>query len=539
MGITRRLAFESREGSLLNMQRNSMMSVPWISALCVGLLGFYGLCLALVPLAGDEAYYWLWSSLVSLGYVDHPPGVAWLGWLGGLTRSVFVFRLCGSLAVLAAFVWSAQLIVKRGERWGKESWLVLLVLLSAPLTSHFLVEMGPDSLLILAWALCLKSLNDAVLEERELGWWGLSLGLSLAVYSKLTGWLAWGSTLGWLISVPEGRQALKKKRFWLQLLFSVALLVPHFAWNQRHQWINYLFQFKLRKSAVVFTSANLLKPFETLADCGLLTLLMIPAAIWAVRAVFSSQNPQGVSAPVLRLLIWFSLPLQVCFALFRLMGVGRWNWALPSYLGLSVLLVLWVITNQRQKWLKLALLGSLFWSLAAVALRSAPNLVADGSTLGSPSLAATSQQAPSRLLRLRNSDYVAAYPELGRQLSQWKTAHGGFLMSDDYTEASALSYYSGAFVHLVAPFQEGSQFVLFNDFESKLSQDALLVSRRKLEDLPHVLVALQRSFESYRRETPIEIDIGSRKVIYYPVFCHNLKRAMLQADPLGIRASDG
>jgi hypothetical protein len=138
-----------------------------------------------------------------------------LGWDGSgalPVRCLFSGFAVRWLSVLAAFVWSAQLIVKRGERWGKESWLVLLVLLSAPLTSHFLVEMGPDSLLILAWALCLKSLNDAVLEERELGWWGLSLGLSLAVYSKLTGWLAWGSTLGWLISVPEGRQALKKKR---------------------------------------------------------------------------------------------------------------------------------------------------------------------------------------------------------------------------------------------------------------------------------------------------------------------------------------
>lgn len=521
------------------MQQNSMILVPWVRILSVGLLGLYGLSLALVPLAGDEAYYWLWTSLPGWGYVDHPPGVAWLGWLGGIAHSAFLFRLCGSLAVLSAFVWSAQLLEQRGERWGKDSWLVLLVLLSAPLTSHFLVEMGPDSLLILAWALCLKSLKDAVLDGREIGWWGLSLGLSLAVYSKLTGWLAWGSTLGWLVSVPEGRKALKEKRIWLQVLLSIALLIPHFVWNQRHQWINYLFQFKLRKSAVVFTSANLLKPFETLADCGLLTLLMIPTAVWAARAAFSSRGAQNVSAQVLRLLVWFSLPLQVCFAFFRLLGVGRWNWALPSYLGLSVLLVLWVSTNQRQQWLKLALLGSLLWSVAAVVLRSAPNLVTDGSTIGSPSSSSSPQQAPSRLLRLRNSDYVAAYPELGRQLSQWKVAHSGFLMSDDYTEASGLSYYSGSFVHLVAPFQEGSQFVLFNDFESKLSQDALLVSRRKLEDLPHVLLALQRSFESYRRETPIEIDIGSRRVVYYPVFCRNLMRPMLQADPLGIRSTDG
>ncbi len=517
------------------MEQSNVISVRATASLCIGLIGLYCISLAVIPLAGDEAYYWLWASLPRLGYVDHPPGVAWLGWVGGLFHSVFLFRLCGFSVVLLAFCWAARAVNALECRWSSDSWLALLVLLSSPLTSHFLVEMGPDSLLVFAWALCQKSLLDAVLLRRESGWWGLSLSLALAVYAKLTGWLAWAAALGWLVSLPEGRRELRRPRVWLQFCVSGLFLVPHFYWNFQHQWINYLFQFKLRKAAVVMTTANLLKPFETLADCGFLTLLMLPACWWAVRKVISSDDSGTQSRPTLVLLLWFSVPLQLGFAAFRLLGVGRWNWALPSYLGLSIIVVLWLRGRPRSFWTQAAFFGTLIWAIAAVTLRCNPNWVPDGSTLGQQ--VGLQPSVPSNLLRLRNSDFTAAYPLLGSKIASWRSAHSGFVMCDDYTEASALSYYSGGLVRLVAPFQEGSQFLLFNDYEQLLGQDALLVSRRKLEDLPHVLLALQRSFESYRRESPIEIDIGSRIVTYYPVQCHNLQRALLQSDSLGIRSS--
>src|SRR5271165_4561992 len=60
-----------------------------------------------VPLTGDEAYYWEWSRHLALGYVDHPPGVAYtillFSWLG---QSPFAVRLgfiaCGVLATVFA-----------------------------------------------------------------------------------------------------------------------------------------------------------------------------------------------------------------------------------------------------------------------------------------------------------------------------------------------------------------------------------------------------------------------------------------------------
>ena len=36
---------------------------------------------AYAPLSNDESYYWDWSRALQLSFLDHPPGVAWLGWL--------------------------------------------------------------------------------------------------------------------------------------------------------------------------------------------------------------------------------------------------------------------------------------------------------------------------------------------------------------------------------------------------------------------------------------------------------------------------
>ena len=56
----------------------------WVAALIVALVVVRLVCAALVPLAFDEAYYWLWSKHIAGGYLDHPPMVAVVIRLGTL-----------------------------------------------------------------------------------------------------------------------------------------------------------------------------------------------------------------------------------------------------------------------------------------------------------------------------------------------------------------------------------------------------------------------------------------------------------------------
>ena len=73
-----------------------------------------------VPLAFDEAYYWLWSKHLAGGYFDHPPMVAVIVRLGTLIAgdTQLGVRLIGVLLAVPATgaVWrSAQLLFKNGR----------------------------------------------------------------------------------------------------------------------------------------------------------------------------------------------------------------------------------------------------------------------------------------------------------------------------------------------------------------------------------------------------------------------------------------
>jgi hypothetical protein len=112
-----------------------------------------------------------------------------------------------------------------------------------------------------------------------------------------------------------------------------------------------------------------------------------------------------------------------------------------------------------------------------------------------------------------------------------------FLLDDDYTEAAALTYYSGRPVGLVMPHREGSHFLQWNDFDQQVGKDALFIAHRPLSNLQHVIIALQRSFESYQRLKPwqIQVEPGAAPIPFYPVYCHRLKQNWLDHMPAAPR----
>ena len=93
-----------------------------ISLIGVGLLiVLRGVMAGLLPLSADEAYYWLWSKHLALGYFDHPPMIAWAIRAGTalLGDTPLGVRLAGVLLSVPAscFVWkSAGLLLKNDDR---------------------------------------------------------------------------------------------------------------------------------------------------------------------------------------------------------------------------------------------------------------------------------------------------------------------------------------------------------------------------------------------------------------------------------------
>ena len=210
-----------------------------------GLLALTALRLAaaaLVPLAPDEAYYWVWSHDLQPGYYDHPPMVAvWIAagrWLlgegpGGL--GLVGIRLFGPLGVgLASLaLWHAGNLLFPGRRPG--AWAATLLNATLLLNAGSVV-ITPDTPLVVFWCLAFWAVARAH-EGRDGRWW-LAVGLfaGLALLSKYTAVLFGAGLALWLVLEPAARRWLADWRLWAGGVVAGLVFSPVLLWNAAHGW---------------------------------------------------------------------------------------------------------------------------------------------------------------------------------------------------------------------------------------------------------------------------------------------------------------
>ena len=197
-----------------------------------------------VPLASDEAYYWLWSKHLAGAYYDHPPMVAVLIRLGTLIAgdTELGVRLVSVLLGIPATwaVWRAAAILFQDDRVAATAALFFNLTIFVAVGT---IVTTPDAPLIVASAFVLFFL--AKVHETGRGAWWLAVGAAagaalLAKYSAL--FLGLGILLG-LVLAPPLRRWLATPWPWLGGLVALALFAPAVAWNADHGWVSFIKQF--------------------------------------------------------------------------------------------------------------------------------------------------------------------------------------------------------------------------------------------------------------------------------------------------------
>jgi 4-amino-4-deoxy-L-arabinose transferase-like glycosyltransferase len=196
---------------------------------------------AVVPLAPDETYYWVWSRALAAGYLDHPPMVAlWIrtGTVLAGADAIGV-RLLGPFAsaVGSLLVYdTAELLFP-----GRSAGLIAAALLNATLVLGVgAVIMTPDTPLLLFWTATMWA-GARLASGGSPAWWlaaGLFSGLAMA--SKYTGaFLPIGLGLFAATAIPR---ALRRPEPWVGGLIAGVLLLPVVLWNAQHDWAGFLRQ---------------------------------------------------------------------------------------------------------------------------------------------------------------------------------------------------------------------------------------------------------------------------------------------------------
>ena len=340
---------------------------------------------ATLQLHPDEAYYWLWSRHLDLGYFDHPPMVAYFIRLSTLvSQSELWVRLSGALVMLllSGLMWQLALQLFRSVPVAAGS--VMLFNLY-PLTLLGMLVITPDVPVLLFWGLGVYLFWHTMRTRQAWLWYPLGLCFGLALWSKYTALLLPVCLLLYLL-LSEDRWWLKTRHPYLAALLGLACFGPVVLWNSRNGWVSFAFQLnnglggaRLQPAGVAAYTAG--------------QLLLVGPLVWLAGMAASLRTLRQRERETL-LLVCTAVPVILFFGLSSLRKVAGANWPAFAYFSFSILVAHYCLRTsagwRRGLWvacaalsLALALVATLQARLGLLALeRYAPQLAAADATNG-------------------------------------------------------------------------------------------------------------------------------------------------------------
>jgi 4-amino-4-deoxy-L-arabinose transferase-like glycosyltransferase len=294
-------------------------------AALLALTAFRLILAAILPLAPDEAYYWLWSRHLQAGYFDHPPMVAL--WIRAGTdlagQTPLGIRLLGPLsgAVGSLLVWSAGRDLLDNDRAG----LIAAALLNATIMVGVgAIIMTPDTPLFFFWTAAVAAAGRLIATRDSRWWLVIGLAAGAALLSKYTALLLVAGIGLWLLTRRDGRAMLRTVWPWAGLGLAFLVFLPNLIWNAEHGWVSF---FKQGSRVTHFDVDRAAQFFAELvaSQIGLATPIIFAlgvAGLWRLA---------GRRDPAVSLLLWLSALPAAVFLEHVLSDRVQSNWPAVIY----------------------------------------------------------------------------------------------------------------------------------------------------------------------------------------------------------------
>jgi 4-amino-4-deoxy-L-arabinose transferase-like glycosyltransferase len=452
-----------------------------------------------LPLAGDEAYYWLWSKHPAPAYYSKPPLIAFailLGTtaLGDTELGVRVLApVLHALGVLLATRFLASAVNARA------AFACAVAAQVVPLHAIWAIVMTIDGLSVLFWTAALVA-GWRAMRDDSTRWWlagGLCMGLGfLSKYTALFQWLCWAV---YFAVTPPARRHLRRPGPWLALAVNAACAIPVLVWNAQHGWVTvgHLAE-RGHLTARWRPGFRFLLEFVH-AEFWLLHPIFAVAIVWASIALWRRRDPVAVYCSCM------GVPLVLAYLAYTLRAPVLGNWIAPAVLPLLMATAIHWEARDRA-----GVRAPRLWLLLAVALAVPLMLVAhDAGPAGR--LLGRRPATLDPLVRLRPGPGLAeiASRERARLAAEGRPA---FIVASTYGTASLISFYlpearaavaGDPLVHTVRGDVPHDQFFFWRGYEGRRGQDAIFVEAEG-ETPPRRLVA---QFASVR-------DLGLRDVLF-------------------------
>ena len=325
----------------------------------------------------DEAYYWVWAQTPDFGYFSKPPMIAW-----SIGFSTFLFgdtdfgvkAIALIIYPLTAFVFY-RLALQLSN--GKTAFICTLAFMSMPGVTLSSVIASTDVLLFFFWTLSLLAFVQALQTNNWQDWILLGIAGGLGMLTKYTMGVFAVSVLIYICSASEHRSQLKNPRLYLAAFIALLIFSPNIFWNISHDFPTLQHTYEISK----LENAGL--NFDKLGEfLGGQFGIMGPVAFGVFVAVligltlslFSSKNKIVRADKNISLLLSFSLPFLAIISLQALMGRAHANWAAPTYVTASILIIAYLLRANRKRLLTALFAVNIMFIIAIFHFHSLVNL---------------------------------------------------------------------------------------------------------------------------------------------------------------------
>ncbi|MEW5854742.1 MAG: glycosyltransferase family 39 protein [Myxococcota bacterium] len=214
--------------------------MPWVlvvlMVLRVVLAGSLGLTF-------DEAYYFSWAQHPQLGYLDHPPLVAWL--VSPVVTWAPPDPLLARLPILLLslpFTWFV-FASTRDVVGARVAWHAVVLVNALPSVALSFILIAPDAPLLTSWAASLHAFQRALQRNTPAAWLAAGLATGVALLSKYMAVLLFPTFA--LLLLWRRRSLLRDLWPWLALVVALLVFSPVLVWNAQRNWLSFRFQLGL------------------------------------------------------------------------------------------------------------------------------------------------------------------------------------------------------------------------------------------------------------------------------------------------------
>ncbi len=299
----------------------------------------------------EEAYYWNYAKHLDIGYLDHPPLVAWI--IGLFTNLMgnneFSVRFGAFVCWLITAYFSYRLAREIHDRFSA----IQTVLLISILPVYFAVGwvMTPDAPLVACWAAAIYYFYQALIHERRMAWVGIGISIGLGMLAKYTIALLGPAALLFIFADRYSRKWIFRPEPYLAIIVAIIIFSPVIIWNFLHEWTSFFYQgrdritepFEFSLPYFIFSIILILTPTGFLSAIAIILHKKTVSSRKEILIKDEIYKTKNRSYSLLITLTFFPISIFLALSLFR---ETKFHWTAPCWLGI----IPYIALTTSQSW---------------------------------------------------------------------------------------------------------------------------------------------------------------------------------------------